>query len=200
MLLLVWPCNIFANIANDSWQYQRQIIRAGWTHFGTDAYVSVTAAQLHQESLFRPLVTSWAGAMGLAQFMPATAKGESARCGLGVASPYDPTWSIYANACYMAYLLRRNWEFKPGCEQMAATASAYNGGQGNVNKQRRLWAELEGQSADHDVPWYGGVAEVCIRGPAAHKENTEYAERILLKLTTEYVKAGYGGIDVCKDL
>jgi hypothetical protein len=59
------------------------------------------AAQLHQESGFNPSAVSKAGARGIAQFMPATARG------YGLRDPHDPAASIDAQARLMRDLLRR---------------------------------------------------------------------------------------------
>lgn len=53
--------------------------------------------QIQQESGFNPNALSPAGAMGIAQFMPATA------AGLGL-DAWDPVASLYASACHMADL------------------------------------------------------------------------------------------------
>ena len=59
------------------------------------------AAQLHQESGFNPNAVSRAGARGIAQFMPATARG------YGLRDPHDPAASIDAQAHLMRDLLRQ---------------------------------------------------------------------------------------------
>ena len=196
--LLAILISFSASIPSEAWQYQKQIIRANWTYHGTDQYVSATAAQIQQESMWKPTAESWAGAQGLTQFMPATARGESKRCGLGIPAPFDPSWAIQAQSCYMAYLVRRNPEFRPGCQRYAAALSGYNGGQGNVNRQRRKWALYTHHSAHTDAIWFGGVENYRIRSQAAHRENRNYPRRILLKLTPEYVDAAYGGLDLCQ--
>lgn len=181
-----------------AYQYQRQIIRAVWTYHGSDKLVSTMAAQIHQESYWDESARSWVGASGLTQFMPATAKGESKRCGLGIASPLNPSWAIQAQNCYMAYLIKRNYEFKHGCERTAAGLSGYNGGQGNVNKQRRKWARETRSNANSNVSWFDGVEHYRVRGKSTHEENQGYPQRILFDLTPRYVAANYGGIDLCK--
>jgi soluble lytic murein transglycosylase-like protein len=59
------------------------------------------AAQLYAESTFNPFAVSRAGAQGIAQFMPATARG------LGLADPFDPEQAIDAQAHLMRDLLRQ---------------------------------------------------------------------------------------------
>jgi len=75
--------------------------------------------QIQQESGFNPGAVSPAGAVGIAQFMPATA------AGMGV-NPYDPTSALYGGARLMAQL---NNEFGGN---YAKALAAYNGGPGAV--------------------------------------------------------------------
>lgn len=58
-------------------------------------------AQIKRESRFIPTATSKAGAQGLMQLMPATAKM------LGVTDPFDPEQNVMAGARYMRQLLDR---------------------------------------------------------------------------------------------
>ncbi len=62
---------------------------------------ALLAAQAWKESDFNPFARSGAGAVGIAQFMPATAKT------YGLADPTDPDRAIDAQAHYMRDLLRR---------------------------------------------------------------------------------------------
>ncbi len=62
---------------------------------------ALLAAQLYAESNFNPFAESGAGAQGIAQFMPGTARA------YGLANPFDPADSIDAQAHLMRDLLRR---------------------------------------------------------------------------------------------
>jgi len=62
---------------------------------------ALLAAQLHQESGFNPAAVSGAGARGIAQFMPATARA------YGLSNPFDADAAIDAQAHLMRDLLRR---------------------------------------------------------------------------------------------
>jgi soluble lytic murein transglycosylase-like protein len=62
---------------------------------------AVLAAQLYAESGFNPFAVSPAGAKGLAQFMPGTARS------YGLRDPFDPEQSGDAQARLMRDLLRR---------------------------------------------------------------------------------------------
>ena len=59
------------------------------------------SAQLYAESGFNPFAISPAGAQGIAQFMPATARG------MGLQDPFDPDQAIDAQAHLMRDLLRQ---------------------------------------------------------------------------------------------
>jgi hypothetical protein len=61
---------------------------------------ALLAAQLYEESHFNPFARSNAGALGIAQFMPATA------AGYGLADPFDAERAIDAQAHLMRDLLR----------------------------------------------------------------------------------------------
>ncbi len=76
--------------------------------------------QINQESGFNPYAVSHAGAIGIAQFMPATASG------LGV-NPWEPVQSLRAAAQLMAHYYRQY-----GSYSMAL--AAYNAGPGAMNR------------------------------------------------------------------
>lgn len=78
-------------------------------------------ALVAQESRYRPLVRSHAGAMGLAQLMPGTARY------LGVLDPWNPSENLRGGARYLREQLDRfgSWEL---------ALAAYNAGPGKVQK------------------------------------------------------------------
>ncbi|MEP9348714.1 lytic transglycosylase domain-containing protein [Xanthobacter sp. KR7-225] len=73
-----------------------------------------------RESAFRTDVVSRAGAQGIAQFMPATARER------GLENPFDPEHAIPASAKLLADLLRQ-------FGNLGLAAAAYNAGPGRVN-------------------------------------------------------------------
>lgn len=70
---------------------------------------------LAQESGFKPTSVSRAGALGIAQFMPATA------IAVGLKDPFEPISAIHASAAHLATLLKR-------FGNLGLAAAAYNAG------------------------------------------------------------------------
>lgn len=89
--------------------------------FGIDEKVAL--AQISQESGFNPKARSSVGAVGIAQFMPATA----ARFGVNVNSVES---SLDGWGKYMSFLLKRyNGDY-------SKALAGYNAGEGNVDKYK----------------------------------------------------------------
>lgn len=79
-------------------------------------------AVMKVESNFNPDVVSRAGAMGLMQLMPATARS------MGVQDPFNPRQNILGGARYLRVLANRfNGD-------LILTVAAYNAGEGAVNR------------------------------------------------------------------
>ena len=78
-------------------------------------------AVLIVESAYRPDAVSSAGAQGLAQLMPGTARD------LGVADPFDPAQNVAGGGAYVAQMLARY-------EDMRLALAAYNAGPGRVDR------------------------------------------------------------------
>lgn len=73
------------------------------------------------ESAYRPDAVSSAGAQGLAQLMPGTARD------LGVADPFDPAQNVAGGGAYVAQMLARY-------DDVRLALAAYNAGPGRVDR------------------------------------------------------------------
>lgn len=128
-------------------------------------------AQLYQESLLDTGAVSPVGAMGIAQFMPATWKDILRLRKYGAASPYEPRFAIDASAYYMAKL-RKAWVSKrPEFDRMNLARASYNAGLGNI---------LQAQKLCGGVLSYDGIISCLplVTGRNSH-ETITYNKRIL---------------------
>ena len=169
--------------------YRATLVRAAHVTWGLDAPVAVFAAQVHTESWWRNDTVSHVGAQGLAQFMPSTAKWlPSVAPETGRPAPFNPGWSLRALCVYDKWL----WDRVAGrndFERMAFTLSAYNGGLGWVQRDKR---KARAQGLDDRV-WFASVETVNAgRGRAAFAENRQYPRRILKERQQAYIRAGWG--------
>jgi hypothetical protein len=119
------------------------------------------AAQLRAESDFNPNARSNAGAMGIAQFMPGTARA------YGLGNPFDPAAAIDAQAQLMSDLIKR-------FGKVELALAAYNAGEGAVQRYggippysetrayvARIVGMLRGSLADLQTPGMGLTASVA---------------------------------------
>lgn len=94
----------------------------------------LVTAQMYQESRFDPEARSWAGARGLMQLMPRTARE------LGVTDPEDPAQSIEAGVTYLERMRERFDDDLVASDRTFLALAAYNAGYGHVSDARRLAA------------------------------------------------------------
>jgi len=179
-----------AQIPDAAVKHRAELTRNARAVWGLDAPVATFAAQIHQESAWRPGAVSQVGAEGMAQFMPATASwiaGIYPRT-LGAAAPYNPSWAMRALVQYDAWLHQRIRAASP-CERLAFVLSAYNGGLGWVDRDKKL---ASGKGLDPLV-WFGSVERVNAGRSAVNwQENRNYPQRILLHHEPLYIAAGWG--------
>lgn len=115
-----------------------EYVEAASSEFGLDKYL--VYAIISTESGFDPQAESSAGAVGLMQLLPDTARWIAEKYDLDCdpAVLTDPETNIRLGCCYFSYLL----SCFDGSIDLAVTA--YNGGEGNV----RQWLENPRYSSD----------------------------------------------------
>lgn len=108
------------------------------------------AAQAYQESRFQPRARSWAGAMGLLQLMPGTARE------VGVETPFDPEENVRGGVRYLAALNEQWREAIPDPdERLRFVLASYNAGRGHVlDAQRLAAAHGDDETAWEDVAYW----------------------------------------------
>jgi len=94
-------------------------------------------AVIRAESEYNPKAVSSAGAQGMMQLMPATARG------LNVKNPFDPEQNIHGGTKHLAYLLEK---YNGDMEKAVA---AYNAGEGTVNKAIKKGKPLPQETQDY---------------------------------------------------
>lgn len=157
--------------------YKRMVIREVRAQWGLDAPVALMAAQVHQESRWRPRICS-KYACGLTQFTPQTASWIKQRYPkeLGDGDVFNPQWAIRAMAIYNKYLYNRVPASATDCDRWAFTLSSYNGGLGWVRRDAEVCSRMTGCDVRR---WWGNVAKWSTRSKAAFKENRGYPYTIL---------------------
>lgn len=109
----------FGSVRLNTQAYNAEIAAAA-REFGVEE--AVVRAIIHAESAFNPTALSRAGAQGLMQLMPATARR------FGVTDAYDSGQNIRGGVKYLSWLLRRfNGD-------LTLAAAGYNAGEGAVDR------------------------------------------------------------------
>ncbi|NMM49595.1 MltF family protein [Marinigracilibium pacificum] len=106
--------------------FKENAVKMGWDWL-------LLASVAYQESRFDPNVTSWAGAHGLFQLLPETAKE------YGVTNTFDPEQNIKAGASHLKWL-DEYWaeRVSDSTERKKFVLASYNIGQGHILDARRL--------------------------------------------------------------
>ena len=111
----------FGKVRLNTGAYRDEIAAAARQH-GVDE--AIVRAIIHAESAYNPNALSRAGAQGLMQLMPATARR------FGVSNAFDATQNIQGGVQYLAWLLKR---FN---NNLTLAAAGYNAGEGAVDKYK----------------------------------------------------------------
>ena len=185
MLVLAFVSPAFAQVPREALRYQGTLKREAHRIWGLDAPVATFAAQIHQESRWRPDARSPVGALGLTQFMPATATWiGTTREDLREVAPLNPTWAIRALVSYDLWLWQRV-KADDSCERMAFALQSYNSGLGWVYKRQRL-SPRPGQCLGLTCSINPGVT------PANQREAEMYPRLILIQHQPLYATWGPG--------
>lgn len=127
---------------------------------------SLVHAIVYRESMFDPLVSSTAGALGLMQLMPATAKQTSAKIGASYTKEKltsDPNYNVRLGSTYLQQMLDRYSGFYP------LAIAAYNAGPGNVDK----WLREVGDPRHSNVNLIDWIESIPIY------ETRNYVQRVM---------------------
>lgn len=142
------------------------------------------AAQCYQESCFDPKAHSWAGACGLMQIMPSTAK----YLGLDIASIYSPEANIAASAKLMNELMNNFRDVGTQQDRICFALASYNAGEGHVRdamaltkkngKDPNRWKNVQEYILKLSEPQYY-TDPVVKRGYMRGSETSGYVDRIM---------------------
>ena len=144
------------------------------------------AAQCYQESTFDPKAHSWAGARGLMQIMPETAK----HLGLPMGNIFDPESNIAASAKYLAELNQHFKDVQHPIEKCKYVLASYNGGAFHIRDAMALarkygknpyrWADVAEYVLKLRSPQFYNDP-IVKHGYMRGNETVEYVDRIMVR-------------------
>lgn len=140
-------------------------------------------AQLSAESNLNPNAKSPAGAMGIAQFMPATWRQVQGETDIAEhITPYDANCAIPAAAYYMEKLCNKWSSEREEADRYCLALASYNAGFGNLLKAQKL--------AGGAVEYGPIIAKLHqVTGDKNSAETREYVKRIF-RIFGEYLMEG----------
>lgn len=138
------------------------LIKVGAEQLGWDW--RLLAALIYRESQFNPRAQSWAGARGLMQLMPRTARE------FGASNPFDPQQSIKAGVNFLLWL-DKYWaeHIEDPEERQKFVIVSYNVGQGHLQDARSL---AEYFDADPNI-WEDNVEQFMLKKSSPEYYNLE---------------------------
>ena len=147
----------------------------------------LVAAVAYNESKFDPNIVSWAGASGLMQLMPSTAR----HFGLSEIDFRNPELSIKAGAKYIKYLNDVFSDIKSQQERTKFVLASYNSGPAHISDARALAIKYKKNPNvwDNNVETYIRLKsnpeyyndEVCKHGYFRGNETADYVDLVLQK-------------------
>ena len=143
---------------------------------------------IRQESEFNPIIRSHAGAVGLMQLLPSTAKLVAKRLGVTYRPNRitDPEYNIKLGTSYLGQMLDRyNGSY-------ILAVAAYNAGPGNVDKWVKRFGRPSGKSFKSAVNWVEGIP---------FSETRNYVQRVMENLQVYRQHLGSrDGLQIERDL
>jgi soluble lytic murein transglycosylase-like protein len=177
LVLALFTSDVNSDVPFAAQKYRQEMTRSAYRILGPSAPIPLLAGQIHQESAWDKDAKSRVGALGLAQFMPLTAKDMATRfpSECSPANPFSPKWAFNCRDRYMSTLLRATKnEQTSTCSNWMFALRAYNGGLGWIRKDQRLTEE----SGFNRYLWSDVEKFNNGRADWAFEENTEYPRRI----------------------
>lgn len=178
-----------AQVPTAAQPHRALLVRTANSIWGLGAPVAVFAAQVHQESAWKPEAVSRVGARGLGQFMPATASWwcELNKLAPADCQPHNTTWALRALVGYDKYLYDRTPTRYSAYDRMWVALRGYNGGLGHWQRE----AAVSG-AAQPTRPQVDAACGKARRAAVHCRENLGYPQRILVELQPRYLSWGPG--------
>jgi soluble lytic murein transglycosylase-like protein len=178
-----------AQIPVEAGRYRLTLAREAQRQWGLDAPVAALAAQVQAESNWNPQAVSRVGALGMAQFMPATARWwcERTKTAAENCLPQNPVWALRALVGYDLYLFERVPAYHSRFDRLWLALRGYNGGEAHWRAEALTTGVAE--------PTREQIDAACgsARRAALHcRENLSYPRQILMVLQPRY--AGWGAV------
>jgi soluble lytic murein transglycosylase len=153
----------------------------------SDVEVPAVYAVARQESAFQVAASSPAGAKGLLQLMPATAREVAGRLGMPFSADRlsrDPTYNTTLGAAFLGSLVAHfNGSY-------AMSFAAYNAGEGRVQE----WAKTYGDPRGHEVDVIDWIERI------PYDETRNYVQRTLENLQVYRARMGLPALRLADDL
>lgn len=186
LVILAAALPVAAQVPAAAARYRAELTRAAHAQWGLGAPIAALAAQVHQESGWRPDVVSHVGAVGMAQFMPATT---AWWCRMAAAAeacnPSNPTWALRALVGYDHWLYQRTPAHYAPPDRLWVALRGYNGGLGHWQAEARVTGLARPTRAQVDAAC-GAARRASLHCP----ENLGYPRRILTVLAPRYATWG----------